>query len=304
MSEFSYNYNSYTSDPNVIRTYPKVDINYTKDKKWTNEKSFNVDNSNVKKEVTIEELAEIILTEKEKVRGFKFSSKERRTMKRSIINDIKKGKIMQTKANIEKIFCYLERLYPNPQCELNFKTPFQLLIAVILSAQCTDKRVNEVTPVLFDRYPTPQDLANAKQAEVEEIIHSLGFFRNKSKAIIECSKQVVEKFNGEIPNDIKELQKLSGVGRKTANVVTAEAFGANNIGVDTHIFRVSHRLNLSQGKTPEKVEEDLRKQLKNRQMNIDHFRMVLFGRYHCKAMKPNCQNCELNDICLYYKDKC
>ena len=210
---------------------------------------------------------------------------------------------MQSKENIEKIFNYLESLFPNPQCELHFKTPFQLLVAVILSAQCTDKRVNEVTPKLFEKYPTPQALANAKQTEVEEIIHSLGFFRNKSKAIIECAKQVVELFDGEIPNDTDKLQKLSGVGRKTANVVTAEAFGANNIGVDTHIFRVSHRLNLSQGKTPEKVEEDLRNQLKNRQMNIDHFRMVLFGRYHCKAVKPNCENCALKDLCLYYKEK-
>lgn len=209
---------------------------------------------------------------------------------------------MQLKENVEKILAYLEELFPNPKCELNFKTPFQLLIAVILSAQCTDKRVNEVTKVLFANYPTPQALAKAKQDDVEQIIHSLGFFRNKAKSIIKCAQQLVEKFNGEVPNDVEKLQKLAGVGRKTANVVTAEAFGANNIGVDTHIFRVSHRLNLSQGKTPDKVEQDLRKQLKGRQMNIDHFRMVLFGRYHCKAIKPNCENCKLKTICQHFKN--
>ena len=208
---------------------------------------------------------------------------------------------MQSKENVEKIFAYLEALFPNPKCELNFKTPFQLLIAVILSAQCTDKRVNEVTKVLFADFGTPQKLANARQEEVERIIRPLGFFRTKAKAIIKCSQQLMQDFDGEVPNDVEKLQKLAGVGRKTANVVTAEAFGANNIGVDTHIFRVSHRLDLSQGKTPDKVEQDLRKQLSGRQMNTDHFRMVLFGRYHCKAIKPNCENCKLTNICQHFK---
>ena len=213
------------------------------------------------------------------------------------------NKEMQTKENIEKIFEYLGRLFPNPKCELNFETPFQLLIAVILSAQCTDKRVNEVTPILFSKYPTAEALSNADLQDVEEIIRPLGFFRNKSKAIVNCAKGVCELFDGQVPNDVDALQQLSGVGRKTANVVTAEAYGANNIGVDTHIFRVSHRLDLSQGTTPLAVELDLKKQLQGRQNNIDHFLLVLFGRYHCKAVKPNCAECELKDICLYYKEK-
>ncbi len=210
---------------------------------------------------------------------------------------------MQTKENIEIIFNYLNELYPNPQCELKYETPFQLLIAVILSAQCTDKRVNEVTPKLFAKYPTANELAVADLQDVENIIRPLGFFRNKAKAIVNCSKQLVENFNGQVVNDVEKLQKLSGVGRKTANVVTAEAFGADNIGVDTHIFRVSHRLDLSQGKTPYEVELDLVSALDGRQKNVDHFLLVLFGRYHCKAIKPNCENCKLTSICKFYQEK-
>ncbi len=209
---------------------------------------------------------------------------------------------MQTKENIDKIFEYLKELFPNPKCELNYSTAFELLIAVILSAQCTDKRVNSVTPKLFEVYPTAKDLAQADIAQVEDIIRSLGFFRNKAKSIVNCAKQLIEQFDGQVPNDVEKLQKLSGVGRKTANVVTAEVFGANNIGVDTHIFRVSHRLGLSDGKTPLLVEKDLLKQLQGRQLNIDHYLLVLFGRYHCKAVKPNCKECKLKSICLYYKN--
>lgn len=213
------------------------------------------------------------------------------------------GEIMQTKENIDKIFDYLNELYPNPKCELQYKTPFQLLIAVILSAQCTDKRVNEITPLLFEKYPTAIKLANASIEDVENIIRPLGFFRNKAKSIVSCSKQLIEKFDGEVPNDVDKLQELSGVGRKTANVVTAEVYGANNIGVDTHIFRVSHRLDLSDGATPLQVEMDLKEQFIGRQMNVDHYLLVLFGRYHCKAIKPNCENCKLQSICKYYKEK-
>lgn len=209
---------------------------------------------------------------------------------------------MQTKENIDKIFEYLKELFPNPKCELNYSTPFELLIAVILSAQCTDKRVNSVAPKLFEAYPTAKDLAQADIAQVEEIIRPLGFFRNKAKSIVNCAKQLIEQFDGQVPNDVEKLQNLSGVGRKTANVVTAEVFGANNIGVDTHIFRVSHRLGLSDGKTPLLVEKDLLKQLQGRQLNTDHYLLVLFGRYHCKAVKPNCKECKLKSICLYYKN--
>ncbi len=210
---------------------------------------------------------------------------------------------MQTRENINFIFEYLNELFPNPKCELKYNSPFEMLIAVILSAQCTDKRVNEITPLLFKKYPTPYELSQARIEDVENIIRPLGFFRNKSKSIINCAKQLVELYDGQVPNDVDKLQKLSGVGRKTANVVTAEVFGANNIGVDTHVFRVSHRLDLSQGKTPYEVEQDLVKQLQGRQMNIDHFLLVLFGRYQCKAVKPNCAECKLQNVCRFYKDK-
>ncbi len=204
---------------------------------------------------------------------------------------------------VEQIFEYLNELFPNPKCELNYEDNFQLLVAVILSAQCTDKRVNVVTPLLFEKYPTAKHLASAKQEDVEAIIRPLGFFRTKSKAIIACAKQLCEEYAGEVPNDVEKLQKLAGVGRKTANVVTAEAFNANNIGVDTHIFRVAHRLTLSSGTTPNKVEDDLRRVFAGRNLAYDHFLLVLFGRYNCKALKPLCDECKLKDICDYYKNR-
>ncbi len=205
--------------------------------------------------------------------------------------------------DVNEIFEYLSVLFPNPKCELNYNSPFELLIAVILSAQCTDKRVNTVTPILFAKYPTPYALGNAKQEDVEEIIRPLGFFHNKAKAIIACAKQLDVEFGGQVPNDLEKLQKLQGVGRKTANVVTAEAFRANNIGVDTHVFRVAHRLGLSQGNTPEKVEMDLRTALAGRDLASDHFLLVLFGRYYCKAVKPQCDECKLRNCCKYYTEK-
>lgn len=202
--------------------------------------------------------------------------------------------------NVDEIFTYLNELFPNPKCELNYENNFQLLIAVILSAQCTDKRVNAITPLLFAKYPTPQDLAMAKQEDVENIIRPLGFFHNKAKSIIACARQLVDKFSGQVPNNVEELQKLNGVGRKTANVVTAEAFNANNIGVDTHVFRVAHRLGLSNATTPEKVELDLRKVFEGRNLASDHFLLVLFGRYNCKAVKPLCESCKLKNLCTHY----
>ena len=208
---------------------------------------------------------------------------------------------MQSTKNVKLILDYLKKLYPNPQCELNYETPFQLLIAVILSAQCTDKRVNLVTPLLFTKYKTIESLATAKLEEVEEIIRPLGFYVTKSKVIINCAKEILDKFGGEVPNDVDKLQSIKGVGRKTANVVTAELFNANNLGVDTHVFRISHRLGLSDAKTPYQVEKDLVLQLKNENLVENHLRFVLFGRYFCKAIKPNCEDCELSKICNYKK---
>jgi len=208
-----------------------------------------------------------------------------------------------TQEKIDTIFNYLSNEFPNPKSELNYNNNFELICAVILSAQCTDKRVNQVTPQLFKNYPSPSLLANANQVDVEEIIHSCGFYHNKAKSLINMSKDLCKNFNGEVPNDFDKLLSLQGVGRKTANVVLAVAFDKSEMPVDTHVFRVSRRLGLSNGKTPEKVEQDLRKVLKGRKLQIDHHLMILFGRYICKAQNPNCEKCQLKQYCNYYNEK-
>ncbi|MBO7508443.1 MAG: endonuclease III, partial [Clostridia bacterium] len=161
--------------------------------------------------------------------------------------------------NCQSTLAYLKQLFPNAKCELNFETAFQLLVAVILSAQCTDARVNKVTPELFKHYGTPEKLANAKQQDVERLIYSCGFYHNKAKNLIACSKDIVEKFGGEVPNNLEELQTLAGVGRKTANVVYSFWFDGDAIAVDTHVFRVSNRLGIAKGETPFEVEKLLMK---------------------------------------------
>ena len=211
--------------------------------------------------------------------------------------------LKNTQEKIDEIFDFLSNQFPNPKSELNYNNNYELICAVILSAQCTDKRVNQVTPALFQKYPTPNDLSNAKQGDVEKIIHSCGFYHNKAKALIKMSKDLSTKFNGEVPNDFNKLITLQGVGRKTANVVLAVAFDKSEMPVDTHVYRVSHRLGLSKGKTPEKVEQDLRKVLKDRKLQIDHHLMILFGRYICKAQKPDCEKCSLQKYCNYFNQK-
>ena len=177
------------------------------------------------------------------------------------------------------------------------------MISVILSAQCTDKRVNLVTPKLFKAYPTVFDITKAKQKDLEEIIRPCGFFHNKAKNIIGACKDISEKFNGEIPNDYESLLSLSGVGRKTANVVLSVGFGKDAIAVDTHVYRVSKRLCLAKENTPEKVEKELQKVLPQNIWSEMHFLMVLFGRYWCKSQKPLCDDCKFKEICVYYKNK-
>ena len=199
----------------------------------------------------------------------------------------------------DKFVEYLKRLLPDAQCELNFSTTFELLVAVILSAQCTDKRVNQVTKELFKEFNAPQDFANLKQEDLEQKIHSCGFYRNKAKNIISASKDILQKFNGEVPQNYDELLSLAGVGRKTANVVSANAFGTNCIAVDTHVLRVSNRLGFTASQNPNICERDLTKRFKSDLANLHH-RMVLFGRYYCKALKPECQMCELKNQCKYY----
>ncbi len=201
-----------------------------------------------------------------------------------------------TKKDIETIKEAFIKKYSGAVTELQYTNDFELLIAIILSAQCTDKRVNIITPALFEKYPTAQDLANAKLEDVKELLKSCSFFNNKSQNIIKMAKSVVELHDGEIPHDTKKLISLAGVGNKTANVFMIEAEGANLMAVDTHVFRVSHRLGLSDGKTVEQTEADLVKKLKG-DLHIFHQAMVLFGRYTCKAISPDCKNCLFPEVC-------
>lgn len=204
--------------------------------------------------------------------------------------------------NSKLILAGLDMLFPNPDCELNFNSPFELLVAVILSAQCTDKRVNMVTKELFKKYNTPQDFANIPLEKLENLIHSCGFYHNKAVAIKKASKDIIERFNGEVPSDFDDLCSLSGVGRKTANVMIAEAFGGDAFAVDTHVLRVSNRLSLVKTKDPHKCEEALKKIFPKDTWSKLHFQMVLFGRYKCKALKPECQGCPFSQICVDRRD--
>ena len=204
--------------------------------------------------------------------------------------------------NSKLILAGLDMLFPNPDCELEFNSPFELLVAVILSAQCTDKRVNMVTEELFKKYNTPQDFANIPLEKLENLIHSCGFYHNKAVAIKKASKDIIERFNGEVPSDFDDLCSLSGVGRKTANVMIAEAFGGDAFAVDTHVLRVSNRLSLVKTKDPHKCEEALKKIFPKETWSKLHFQMVLFGRYKCKALKPECQGCPFSQICVDKRD--
>jgi endonuclease III len=197
-----------------------------------------------------------------------------------------------------KIFAALDRLFPRAECALRHENPFQLLVATILSAQCTDARVNMVTPELFRKYPSPQDFAALRQPVLEGEIRSTGFFRNKSKNIIAAAKKIVEDFSGKVPRSMDELLTLPGVARKTANVVLGTAYGIpSGVVVDTHVFRIAGRLKLSREKTPEKVEQDLMKLVpQDRWISFGH-QVIWFGRKICQARKPLCPECPLEPVC-------
>ncbi len=201
-----------------------------------------------------------------------------------------------TQKEIELIKALFLKHYPNSLTELNYNNLYELLISVMLSAQCTDKRVNIITPALFKTYPNPITLANANLEDVKSHISSCSFFNNKAKNLIKMAQSVIENYNGEIPLEQKELMKLAGVGQKTANVVMIEYTGANVMAVDTHVFRVAHRLGLSDAKTATKTEEELTKKFKT-DLHLLHQAMVLFGRYHCKAVKPECEGCFMEEHC-------
>ncbi len=204
--------------------------------------------------------------------------------------------IKTSKKNIKEIKEILLEKYKDAKTELQYKNDYELLISIILSAQCTDKRVNIITPALFEKYPSTKELAKANLDDVKEIIKSCSFFNNKAKNIIQMAKIVEEKYNGKIPHNHKELIKLPGVGNKTANVFLIEQDNENRMAVDTHVFRVSHRLGLSDAKTVEGCEKDLVEAFKTDLATL-HQALVLFGRYICTAKNPKCDKCFLTKYC-------
>lgn len=205
--------------------------------------------------------------------------------------------------NFDKILSYFDELFPDADCALNFSTPYELLIAVILSAQCTDKRVNVVTKDLFKEANTPEKMLQLGEEKLKQIIFPCGFYNNKAKAILKTSKDLIERFDGNVPSDLETLTTLDGVGRKTANVVIANAFGGQTIAVDTHVHRVSKRLGLTKdNSTPYQCEMDLLKIVPYDKRSKFHHQMILFGRNICKAINPNCEVCKLKDVCKYYKN--
>ena len=209
----------------------------------------------------------------------------------------------QRRERVARILDGLDKLYPQATCALHHRTPWELLVATILSAQCTDKRVNEVTPGLFSKYPAVEDFAHANQAELANDIRSTGFFNNKAKSVIGAAKRILADFGGQVPQTIEQLLTVPGAARKTANVVLGTAFGiASGVVVDTHVFRLSQRLDLSKSTTPEKMEQDLMKAIPRERWILFSHQMILHGRNLCVARKPRCAECLLDPLC-YAKDK-
>ncbi len=205
----------------------------------------------------------------------------------------------QKRERVLKIIPILRETYPDARCTLDYTTPHQLLVAAILAAQCTDERVNEITPDLFRKYPNVEAFANADQSELEEMVKPTGFFRNKSKAIIESARQIVSDFGGRVPDSVDELTSLSGVGRKTANLIVGDAYGQPAVIVDTHVKRVSARLGLTTEKDPTKIEFDLREILPQEESTHFNHLIVAHGRAICKAPTPLCDRCPILGLCPY-----
>lgn len=206
---------------------------------------------------------------------------------------------MSQNARIAKICKILKNTYPNVKTQLRYRNPFELLVATILSAQCTDKQVNAVTKDLFKKMPTPYDFAAAPSEEIEALIRSTGYFHNKAKNIKNCANALVENHQGKVPDTMEELVKLPGVGRKTANVVLGAAFGVPGIVVDTHVARISNRLGLTKSKDPVKIEQDLMKVIPKESWSDFSLHLIYFGRAICMARKPKCPICPLLDLCDY-----
>lgn len=209
---------------------------------------------------------------------------------------------MRKKELYEKVIAYFQESMPVAETELNYSNPFELLIAVILSAQCTDKRVNMITPALFKAYPQPEDMAKATAEEIFEYIKSVSYPNNKAKHLAGMARMLVNDFNSEVPDNLDDLVKLPGVGRKTANVIQSVVFNKAAMAVDTHVFRVSNRIGLTNNsKTPLATEKELVKHIPENIIPTAHHWLILHGRYVCTARNPQCKVCGLTDICKFYK---
>lgn len=206
------------------------------------------------------------------------------------------------KPKTKKILDILKETYPDAKCELNYETPFQLLVATILSAQTTDKKVNEITDTLFKDYPDLEAFLTLTNEELEERIRQIGLYKNKAKNLIMMCNQLKQNFGGEVPNTMEGITSLAGAGRKTANVVLSNAFGVPSIAVDTHVFRVSNRLGLANSDNVLEVEKQLQKELPKREWSLTHHLLIFHGRRCCIARRPKCEECPLTDVCKYYKE--
>lgn len=213
-----------------------------------------------------------------------------------VLNEVMK--IMRK--NIEDILEILGETYPDAKCALEFNSPYEMLVSTILSAQCTDVRVNKVTSELYRDFNTPEKMLTLTEDQLADKIRSCGLYRNKSRNIIAASRSIMKNFNGEVPSTMEELLSLPGVGRKTADVVLSNAFGIPAIAVDTHVFRVSNRIGIGKGSTPRKVEEELMKNIPRDKWSISHHYLIWHGRRICKARKPDCDNCPVAPYCDYF----
>ncbi len=206
--------------------------------------------------------------------------------------------------NIDELFKRLKKQNPTPKTELEYTNPYTLLVAVILSAQSTDTGVNKATKALFEKISTPKEMLELGEDGLKNYIKTIGLYNNKAKAILAMSKMLIDEYGGQVPSEMKDLVKLSGVGRKTANVVLNVAFGKKTMPVDTHIFRVSNRTGLAKGKNPDEIEKKLMQIIPDKYMKYAHHWLILHGRYVCKAKKPDCKNCIIDDLCEYEDKNC
>ena len=210
---------------------------------------------------------------------------------------------MNTKERYQRLIAYFEKERPTAQSELHYENPFQLLVAVILSAQCTDKRVNMTTPALFAAYPDAFAMAQATPEDIFGYIHSISYPNNKSKHLVGMAQKLVSDFGGEVPSDVDDLQTLPGVGRKTANVIASVVFNLPALAVDTHVFRVANRIGLTKNsKNPLQTERELVKHIPQEKIPIAHHWLILHGRYVCQARKPHCAECGISELCDYFKE--